>query len=70
MAIKSKNKEINLKDMALKELEAQLDKSTADLFKLRFRAVTAPVKNTMQVRKIRKQIARINTFINQRRKQG
>lgn len=49
-----------------KELVHRLEKTQQELFKLRFRAASAPIKNTMQIRKLRREIARIHTFINQR----
>jgi large subunit ribosomal protein L29 len=49
------------------DLLQRLGKTQEDLFKLRFRAVSAPVKNNMQIRSLRREIARINTFINQRK---
>jgi large subunit ribosomal protein L29 len=44
-----------------------LEKSRDELFKLRFRAASAPLKNPMTIRVLKREIARINTFINQRR---
>ena len=48
------------------ELGVRLSKSQQELFKLRFRAASAPVKNTMQIRKLRREVARLNTFITQK----
>jgi large subunit ribosomal protein L29 len=48
------------------ELSARLDKSQQELFKLRFRSASAPLKDTMQIRKLRREVARLHTFINQR----
>jgi large subunit ribosomal protein L29 len=62
-----KEKEINLKDANVEELHRQLDKNKQELFKLRFRAASAPITNTMQIRKLRKDVARILTFINQKK---
>lgn len=62
-----KKKEVSLSEMHVEELTRHLEKAREDLFKLKFRAVTAPVKNTMQIRSIKRDIARYNTFINQRR---
>ena len=65
-----KKKEVSLSEMHVEELTRHLEKAREDLFKLKFRAVTAPVKNTMQIRTLKKDIARYHTFINQRRQQG
>ena len=61
----NKNK-INLRDMTKDDIHPQLDKAKEDLFKLHFRAITAPLKNTMQIRALKRNIARYNTFINMR----
>lgn len=63
-------KEIRYADMQIDELNRQVQKSKDELFKLQFRAVTAPVKNTMQIRNLKRDIARCLTFINQRSKRG
>jgi large subunit ribosomal protein L29 len=63
----AKEKPFDYKQASEIELDQRLGKSQEQLFKLRFRAVSAPVKNTMEIRHIRREIARINTFINQRK---
>jgi len=60
-------KPFDYKQASESELQQRLGKSQEELFKLRFRAVSAPVKNTMEIRHLRRDIARINTFINQRK---
>ena len=62
----TKEKEIKLKDATPDELRERLAKNQQTLFKLRFRAATAPVKNTMQIRHLKRDIARIHTFLNQK----
>lgn len=61
-----KEKEFDYKEVNVEELEKRLDKTQQDLFKIRFRAASAPLTNTMQIRKLRREIARIHTFINQK----
>lgn len=61
-----KEKEFNLAEASVDQLQSRLQKNTEDLFKLRFRAASAPLKNPMEMRKLRRDIARINTFINQK----
>lgn len=63
----AKEKPFDHKQASESELQQRLGKSQEQLFKLRFRAVSAPVKNNMEIRHIRREIARINTFINQRK---
>lgn len=67
MATKEK-KEFDYKHASEGDLHARLTKTKEDLFKLRFRAATAPIKNTTQIRTLRREVARIQTFMNQRRK--
>lgn len=63
---KEKAKAFDYKQASESELLDRLQKNQQELFKLRFRAASAPVKNTMQIRKARREIARIHTFMNQR----
>jgi large subunit ribosomal protein L29 len=63
----AKEKPFDYKQATEGDLQQRLGKSQEQLFKLRFRAVSAPVKNTMEIRNIRREIARLNTFINQRK---
>ena len=64
-----KKKEMNYKEMDVEELDRQLQKNQMDLFKLRFRSASAPIKNVMTIRSIRRDIARLHTFISQKRRQ-
>lgn len=61
-----KEKTFDYKEVNVEELQKKLEKTEQDLFKVRFRAASAPLTNTMQIRKLRREIARINTFINQK----
>jgi large subunit ribosomal protein L29 len=61
-----KEKPFSYQQATVDELNARLNKTTQDLFKVRFRAASAPVKNTMQIRTLRREVARLNTFINQK----
>lgn len=61
-----KEKEFNYAQADVNELHARLEKTQAELFKTRFRVASAPVSNTMQIRKLRREVARLFTFINQR----
>jgi large subunit ribosomal protein L29 len=62
-----KEKEFNYQEVNVGELTNRLQKTKEDLFKTRFRAASAGLKNTMQVRTLRREIARLHTFINQKR---
>ncbi len=63
---KAKETKFDHKSVNVDELRKRLDKTQQDLFKVRFRAASAPVTNTMQIRTLRREIARINTFISQK----
>ena len=68
MAKKKKKKELNLNEMDADDLNRELVKSKEELFKLKFRSSAAPVKNTMEIRSLKRNVARMLTFINQKRK--
>lgn len=61
-----KEKVFNYAQADVDELSQRLNKTRQELFKVRFRAASAPVKDTMQIRKLRREVARLNTFINQK----
>lgn len=62
-----KEKVFDYKQADANELDARLHKTQQELFKIRFRAASAPMKNTMQIRQLRREVARLSTFINQKR---
>ncbi|MFN0116694.1 MAG: 50S ribosomal protein L29 [Elusimicrobiota bacterium] len=64
---KKNEKEFDYKEANVETLTQRLNKSSEDLFKLRFKTTTTPASNTMEIRNIKREIARLNTFINQRR---
>ena len=53
--------------MPVEELDRQIEKNREDLFKARFRLASASLQNPMQIRAMRRDIARLQTFKNQRR---
>ena len=65
-----KTKDVNYRELSVDELNLELQKTKQSLFKLQFRAASAPVKNVMQVRKARRDVARIMIFITQKRSQS
>jgi large subunit ribosomal protein L29 len=65
--MKSKNWN-EMKNMLDVELDAKLSELQDKIFRLRFRHSTAPVKNPLEIREIRKDIARTKTLIAQRKK--
>jgi len=59
-----KNDELN--DMNLSALVDELRATKQEALNLRFRNATGQLENTSEIRKVRRQIARINTLIRQR----
>jgi large subunit ribosomal protein L29 len=65
--MKSKNWN-EMKNMSDVELSAKLGELQDKIFRLKFRHSTAPVKNPLEIREIRRDIARVETLIAQRKK--
>jgi large subunit ribosomal protein L29 len=55
-----------LSDMNLAELVAELRATKHEALNLRFRNATGQLDNTAEIKRVRRQIARINTLIRQR----
>jgi len=58
----------DLRAMSLDELETKLTENKKEQFNLRVQQSTGQLSNTAQVRKVRKEIAQINTLISERKK--
>ncbi len=56
----------DLADMDLTELVDELRATKHEALNLRFRNATGQLENTAEIREVRRQIARINTYIRQR----
>lgn len=54
--------------MSDKELAAKLTELEEKYYKLKFRNATAPVKNPLEIRELRKMIARIKTILAEQKK--
>ena len=54
-----------LKDMTLVELREQLEDAKKELFNLRLHQVSGQLENPLQIRAVRRSIARIKTIMNQ-----
>jgi large subunit ribosomal protein L29 len=65
MAKKKEKKDKNYAQLSVEELTQQADKAREDLFRVRFKMASATTTNTMQVRALRREIARLETFKNQ-----
>ena len=64
--VKTKNKD--LRAMSLDELEAKLLEDKKEQFNLRVQQSTGQLQNTAQLAKVRKEVAKINTLITERKK--
>jgi large subunit ribosomal protein L29 len=56
----------DLTEMDLRALIDELRETKQEALNLRFRNATGQLDNTAEIRRVRRQIARINTFIRQR----
>jgi large subunit ribosomal protein L29 len=56
----------DLKDLSNEDLKKQLEESRQELFNLRFRLTTKQLVNHREVRRVKKNIARLNTLITER----
>jgi large subunit ribosomal protein L29 len=62
----ARTKTDNLADKDLTELVEELRATKHEALNLRFRNATGQLDNTAEIKKVRRQIARINTLIRQR----
>lgn len=67
---KKKKEDVHCSQLNTDELSKRLEKTENDLFTIRFRAATAPLKNSMQIQTLRREVARLKTFINQKGQKG
>lgn len=58
----------DLRAMTIDELEAKLVESKKEQFNLRIQQSTGQLSNTAQIRKVRREVAKINTLIAERKK--
>ncbi len=56
-----------IKEMSSPELEKELSELKTELFKLRFSLATHGLDNSMRIKEVRKDIARINTVLTERK---
>lgn len=63
--MKSKNWQ-EMKNMSDAELNAKLNDMQDRIFRLKFRHTTAPVKNPLEIRHLRRDIARVKTLLAQK----
>ena len=56
-----------IKEMSSPELEKELSELKSELFKLRFSLATHGLDNPMRIKEVKKDIARINTVLTERK---
>ena len=56
-----------IKEMSSPDLEKELGELKSELFKLRFSLATNGLDNPMKIKEVKKDIARINTVLTQRK---
>ncbi len=56
-----------IKEMSSPDLEKELSELKTELFKLRFSLATHGLDNPMRIKEVRKDIARINTVLTERK---
>ena len=59
-----------LRDMNIQDLRDKLRSQKRELFNLRFQLATGQLENPMQIRNVKKDIARINTIITEKQTQA
>ena len=59
-----------LRDMNIQDLRDKLLSQKRELFNLRFQLATGQQENPMQIRNVKKDIARINTIITEKQTQA
>lgn len=55
-----------IRDLSPAELQRRLDELKTELFNLRFQLATGQLDNPMQIKRVRKDIARVQTIIRER----
>ena len=63
-------KTAELRDLDIEALAKKLGENREELFKLRFQHATAQLEKTHRLRQVRKDIARILTVQNEKKRQG
>lgn len=63
-------KRMNLTDLTVAELQQKAEEAYQELFNLRFQLAIGRLKNYSRIKQVRRNIARIKTEQNRRRRQG
>lgn len=68
ITVKTKDYLLDIKNKTTDELNTELVNAKKELFNLRFQNATNQLSNTARIREVRKNIARIQTIITQKKK--
>ncbi|NOY23618.1 MAG: 50S ribosomal protein L29 [Acidobacteria bacterium] len=63
-------KSAEIRDLAPAEIEVRITEKKEELFKLRFQHTMGQLDNPLSLRKARREIARLNTILAERRRQA
>ena len=58
-----------LRELTVEELEKEAEGLRQELFNLRFQHTTHQLENVMRIRQVRREIARVLTIINEKRRE-
>ena len=56
------------REMSVEDLAAEAESLSEQVFKLRFQSATGQLENVMKVRGVRKNLARVKTVLNEKRR--
>jgi large subunit ribosomal protein L29 len=59
-----------IRDMSVEDLKTKIDELTRERFNLRFRSATESIENPMRFRDIRRDIARMQTILQEKEANG
>ncbi|PJB77908.1 MAG: 50S ribosomal protein L29 [Acidobacteria bacterium CG_4_9_14_3_um_filter_49_7] len=63
-------KSVEIRDLAPAEIEVRIAEKKEELFKLRFQHTMGQLDNPLSLRKARREIARLNTILAEKRRQA
>ncbi len=63
-------KSVEIRDLAPAEIEVRIAEKKEELFKLRFQHTMGQLDNPLSLRKARREIARLNTILSEKRRQA
>ena len=63
----AKTKASDLQELSAEQLQVKLTEAREEAFRLRFRSATETIDNPMQFRKLRRDVARMETVAKQKR---